>query len=183
VYLTPGIDFRDTAAYCFLLKHHYKQETVRKNLRCSLGPQPFEVEGPRRDFAAKDIIVRRADPADAEAIDEWLTRIFPTWRLEVACGLKNDPPSFHGAWREGRLIGFAAYHGWNRTWPFFGPMGVEPTERHAGLGRLTLLLCLNDLLAKGFDWAIIPWVGPIPFYSKCCGAVIDRAFWGFEKTL
>lgn len=183
LYLTPGIDFRNTAAYCFLEKRGYQVKAVRKSLRCALGPEPFEVEPGRRAFARNGVEVRRATAADAGAIDRWLGRLFPGWRFEVAQCLRNDPPTYHGAWRGGAPIGFAAYHGMNKTWPHFGPMGVEPGQRRAGLGRLLLHLCLNDLLGLGWDWAIIPWVGPIPFYHKACGAVIDRVFWSFEKGL
>ena len=35
----------------------------------------------------------------------------------------------------------------------------------------------------GFKQSIIPWVGPIAFYSNYADAKVDRVFWRYEKKL
>jgi mycothiol synthase len=35
----------------------------------------------------------------------------------------------------------------------------------------------------GFVKAIIPWVGPIPFYMYHADAKMDRIFWRYEKIM
>ncbi|MCF7840231.1 MAG: GNAT family N-acetyltransferase, partial [Candidatus Marinimicrobia bacterium] len=66
---------------------------------------------------------------------------------------------------------------------WFGPVGVDPKFRQYKIGKVLSLKVLHDLKKRGFAMAIIPWVGPIPFYQRLCKAMVDRVFWRFEKQL
>jgi hypothetical protein len=39
------------------------------------------------------------------------------------------------------------------------------------------------LKAVGFVKAIIPWVGPIPFYMQYANSKVEHEFWRYEKIL
>ena len=51
------------------------------------------------------------------------------------------------------------------------------------MGGILLYMCLNDMKNQGFSNSIIPWVGPIGFYSNYADAKISRVFWRYEKVL
>jgi anti-anti-sigma regulatory factor len=61
-------------------------------------------------------------------------------------------------------------------------MGTAPEAEGHGLGRVLLHRCLADLYAAGHGKAVIPWVGPISFYARHCGARVDRVFWRFRRA-
>ena len=62
-------------------------------------------------------------------------------------------------------------------------MGVLPEFRKLGLGQIVCKLCLAEIKKQGFHTSVIPWVGPVRFYSKVCNAGNDRVFWTYEKDL
>ena len=84
-------------------------------------------------------------------------------------------------------IGFCSYEQrthawwWLKRWiekpdvGIFGPMGVSPSARGIGIGCALALHALDSLQSMGFAYAIIPAVGPVQFYERCCGArVVER---------
>ena len=97
--------------------------------------------------------------------------------------MRNDPPAMHLAVADGRIIAFSGHSSQNREWGFFGPMGTTPAARGKGVGQVLLRRCLNDLRDAGHTTAVIPWVGPIGFYSRYCNCRVDRVFWRYRKTL
>ena len=62
-------------------------------------------------------------------------------------------------------------------------MGTSIKSRGKGVGAVLLKRCLQDLKNLGFKKAVIPWVGPIPFYSKFANAHVSRVFWRYEKHM
>ncbi len=89
--------------------------------------------------------------------------------------------------RNGAPVGFCSYEQrthrwwWLSNWlertdvGIFGPMGVDERSRGSGLGCALAHRALRSLQALGFAYAIIPAVGPVGFYERCCGArVIER---------
>jgi mycothiol synthase len=62
-------------------------------------------------------------------------------------------------------------------------MGTTPPCRGLGIGRILLWRCLNDLRDAGHETAVIPWVGPIGFYSRHCDCVLERVFWRYRIAL
>jgi mycothiol synthase len=183
-YLTPGVDFRCTAAFCFLTKRGYEKKQGNLNLMCDLSRDDFsDCDRTLVDLAHRGFEVRRAEPADRAACAAWAEREFAGWREEIDACFANDPISLWICLREGEIAGFSAYDSNNVGTGFYGPLGVSPVTRGHGIGALVTRLCLRDLRRQGHRRAVIPWVGPVRFYNRCCGAWIDRLFWAFEKRL
>ena len=88
--------------------------------------------------------------------------------------------SVFAARKKGEIIGFSGYDGNNRGRGFFGPLGVKTDYRGLGLGSVLVRICLQDMRKKHHQ-AIIPWVGPVCFYARSVGAMIDRVFWQYQK--
>ncbi len=176
-YFSPGLDPRYTAALCFFERHGFERFGDCVNMSVNLE-RPFATREDEARLAREGIRLRRATAADASALDTFFSRDFGEfWRFEAHLALRNTPPSLHLALRDGQVLGFAAHSTQNRPWGFFGPMGTTPAARGLGIGRVLLLRCLNDLRLAGHTTAVIPWVGPIGFYARACGARIERIFW------
>ena len=79
------------------------------------------------------------------------------------------------------MIAFSAYETNNKGTGWFGPMGTTEKARGKGVGGILLKRCINDLKKSGFEKAIIPWVGPIPFYMHYINSPVKRIFWRYEK--
>lgn len=183
-YYSPGVDFRYTEAYCFLQKQKYEMYRENHNLVCDLDVNSWpSLDADAAAYEAEGIIVRRADPGDLPAINMFLDEHWPAWRFEVHGALENTPPSLYLAFMEGRVVAFSGYQGNNKGLSWFGPMGTSPVLRGKGIGAILLRLCLRDLARQGWPTAVIPWVGPVPFYSRYCGARIDRCYWAYRKQL
>jgi len=180
-YFMPGVDPRYTEATCFLEKHGYARGATNQNLVCDLGPGRFDCAGRIEALGREGIAIRRATPEDRPTLEIFLGRDFPGWEYEVFNALENDPSIVHIALQAGEVIAFAASEGNNKGTGWFGPMGTTPAARGKGIGALTLQLCLNDLADLGFRRAVIPWVGPVRFYARFCGARRERVFWTYEK--
>lgn len=183
-YLTPGVDFRYTETYCFLQKRGYTVFKENHNLKCDIRTEQW----PRLDedvarVQGADLQIRRATPDDRQTICEFLQVEWSGWIPEVTSALENDPAGVFIATQSGKVVAFAAYQGNNKSLPFFGPMGTSPVLRGRGAGAVLLRLCLRELAAQGWNYAIIPWVGPVAFYSRFCNARIDRCFWAYRKDV
>ncbi|MGI8908423.1 MAG: GNAT family N-acetyltransferase [Candidatus Sumerlaeaceae bacterium] len=183
-YYMPGVDFRYTEAYCFLQKHGYKVTHETHNLICELDVNAWpELEQQIEQLRGDNVYVTRAQVADGERIHAFLDLHWVGWKGEVQGALDNDPPTLYIAKMDERVVAFSGYQGNNKALNWFGPMGTSPELRGKGVGALLLRLCLRDLARQGWKTAVIPWVGPIPFYSKFCGAKIDRCFWVHRKEI
>jgi hypothetical protein len=107
----------------------------------------------------------------------WIRRNFaPTWAKEA---------SYAWNWfaRDGAgVVGFASYEQrhyrwwWLRSWlqqsdvGIFGPVGVNPTLRGKHIGCVLTRRALASIKQLGYKRAVIPRVGPIEFYQRCCSA-------------
>ncbi|MDQ6780257.1 MAG: N-acetyltransferase [Candidatus Eremiobacteraeota bacterium] len=124
-------------------------------------------------------LVHGATDADARWIAATFGGVWPQesqagWNWFIRDGLGNSR-------------GFATYeqrslhHWWLDAWlddssvGMFGPMGVDPALRGKGLGCVLTQRALLSLKDLGFSQALIPAVGPVDFYERCCGArVVQR---------
>ena len=68
------------------------------------------------------------------------------------------------------MIGFAGYECTRKA--FFGPTGVEQTERRRGIGRALLLASLWGLRELGYVYGIIGGAGPVEFYREAVNAIV-----------
>ncbi len=182
-FFTPGLDPRYTEALCFLERLGFERFKDCVNLTAELSEQ-FDTSEEEQRIAADDIKVRRAHPADDRLLDEFFAEHFgDDWRFEAGLAMDNDPPTLHLALKNDRIIAFSAHSTQNREWGFFGPMGTAPEARGKGVGRVLLWHCLNDMRAAGHHTAVIPWVGPIAFYSQWARCRVKRVFWRYRLRL
>ena len=182
-YVDAGLDPRYTSAYVFLTRRGYTHDGHATNMTCDLTASDWDTSEQERKLAEDGLITRRAERADLPAIMEFLGEKFPGWRSEVGNCFARNPVSLHIILDGEKVIAFAAHSGNNPSLGWFGPMGTSPDYRGKGLGGVTLLRCLADMKADGFSECVIPWVGPIPFYWKNCGARVSRLFWQMKKAL
>ncbi len=120
---------------------------------------------------AAGVELRRADPWDRERYRRFVEEAFgPLWAVEADLAYRQSPITAFLAEREGLIAGFAAYECTRRG--FFGPTGVQQSERGHGIGAALLFRCLESMRDMGYAYAIIGGVGPAEFYQKLCGAFI-----------
>ncbi len=74
--------------------------------------------------------------------------------------------------KEEAFIGFACYDA--TALGFFGPIGVDPSQRGNGTGKALLLACLLDMKLKGYGYAVVGAVKDTDFFNKTVGAVEIR---------
>ena len=182
-YFAPGLDPRYTEALAFLERLGFERFKDCVNLTAELSER-FDTSAEERRLAAAGVEVRRARPDDDPLLDAFFAEHFgEDWRFESGLGMDNDPPGLHLALKDGRIIAFSAHSTQNREWGFFGPMGTAPEARGLGVGRVLLWHCLNDMRDAGHRTAVIPWVGPIPFYQQWAGCRVERVFWRYRLVL
>ena len=148
-----------------------------------LDYRDWDVSGKIKDLETESITVSRASLSDKEELFEFISEEWELWLNELEMAFKNNPVSLYIARLAGKIKAFSAYDGNNVGTGWFGPMGTHKDLRGKGIGSVLLFLCLKDIKDKGLSSAIIPWVGPISFYSHYAGATIDRVFWRYEKDL
>jgi GNAT superfamily N-acetyltransferase len=182
-YLTPGLDQRYTAGKHFFEAHDYEPLGTTYNLTVDLTQTDWPTAEPEARLAARGITVRRAEAGDTQPVLALIQAHWPVWHTEVTNALRNDPISLHLALQQGSILGFAAYDANNLGTGWFGPMGTVPAAERQGLGRVLLWRCLRDQRAQGHATAVIPWVGPIDFYTRYAGAHIARLFDRYAKRI
>lgn len=183
-YLTPGVDFRYTETYIFLLQRGYTVFRENHNMVCELDVSLWpELDADVTRLTNDGLEIRRATPADKDNLVAFLEQEWKGWVPEVTHALTKDPGGVYIGLMDGEVVAFAAYQGNNKALPFFGPMGTSPKLRGRGAGSILLRLCLRDLARQGWGYGIIPWVGPVGFYARYCNARLDRCFWAYKKEV
>ena len=183
-YLLPGLDPRHGRALSFFQKHGYTQlPDERINMVADIGRCDFDVQDAESALAERGFVVRRAKPADRPLLHRFNTQEFSVpWAHETDRAFTNRPISVYIAESErGMPAGFAAYCAGYRR---FGPMGTRRDARGFGLGKVTLLKSLQGMRDEfGIDQAVIPWVGPVDFYARVCGATAGTVYRVLRKTI
>ena len=182
-YLMPGIDPRYTPATILFERRGYTKIDENINMLADLNAADLDTTALMEKAKASGLTVRRATEADRASLDGLLDREWKAWKKECEATYRNDPISLFLGFDGDKVIAFAAYDANNRGTGWFGPMGTDPEYRRHKLGEITLKLCLKALKDQGQSESIIPWVGPIGFYSRTVGAHIERVFWVYEKRL
>ncbi len=132
-----------------------------------LPPLEPELEAQR----AKGISVRRALSPEKHVILDWVSKHFSEpWRSEADTAFTHSPPTIFISTKAGKLTGFACYN--TTAKGFFGPTGVQESERGQHTGRALLLIALHALRWEGHGYGIIGWVGPAEYYTKAVGATL-----------
>jgi mycothiol synthase len=182
-YFMPGVDPFYTEAVCFFERMGYRKIGDTSNLAADLSLQSFNTQPEEKKLSSEGISFRRAEIFDKEKVITWLENNFPAWIGEVSETFKNKPITLFICEHDGNLIAFSAHEVNNKGTGWFGPMGTATELKGKGIGSILLKKCLQDLKEMGFAKAIIPWVGPIPFYMHHVSAKVERVFWRYEKIL
>jgi predicted N-acetyltransferase YhbS len=182
-YFMPGIDPFYTEAVCFAERKGFKKWNDTSNLLADLRNQTFDTAKGEERLARGDYEIKRAEETDREDIMSFIAQRFAAWVPEVSNMFNNDPISLHIAKFLGRTVAFSGYDGNNVGLGWFGPMGTDESLRGKGVGGILYRRCLADQKKQGYSAAIIPWVGPIPFYMHYSNARVARVFWRYEKML
>ncbi|NLE13693.1 MAG: GNAT family N-acetyltransferase [Clostridiales bacterium] len=126
-------------------------------------------------LAEKNIIIRRPIGPENYAVINWIKEHFSSgWAGEAENSFFRSPKGIFIAVREEKdgpkMLGFGCYDATVKG--FFGPTGVAESERHQGIGKALLMVCLNAMKEEGYGYGIIGSAGPVDFYKKTCGAVV-----------
>src|SRR2546430_13132986 len=117
------------------------------------------------------VTIRRAQPFEITPVREFIEKNFSVaWADEISVGFTNKPVTVFIATRDGRVIGFAGYECTRKA--FFGPTGVDESERGRGIGRALLLSALHGLRELDYVYGIIGAAGPVEFYQEIVGAIV-----------
>ncbi len=181
-YLSAGIDPRYTEAVAMFERHSYKRQDHHFDMICSLDQDLSTLED-EQGLRAQGLSVERISHKSRDALFDLLARFWPGWRYECEQAMNNDPPSVHVVLDGDRVVAFSAHEGNNKGTGWFGPMGTDPDYRGRKLGEVLLKRCLADLRDDGHREAIIPWVGPLPFYLNTVNAHVYRVFWVYVKEI
>ena len=132
----------------------------------------YELPGPDQSqglVAAQETVVRRAMATEKKQLVAWVQQLFGDgWAAECEVAFARQPIACMVAVSGARLVGFACHDCTCRN--FFGPIGVDPGDRHQGIGRALLLAALRAMANAGYAYAIIGGAGPINFFEKSVGA-------------
>ena len=127
--------------------------------------------------------IRRALAPEKALVSAWVRERFGEgWANEAEVCFAREPISCFLAIAHDQIVGFSCHDAVCRN--FFGPTGVDPKQRKAGIGKALLFACLEAMKAQGYGYAIIGGVGPADYYSKAVGArVIDGSEPGIYRGL
>ena len=182
-YFMPGIDPRYTPALCFAMRMGFNRFMDTANLSVNLLSREWIDDDKIKALQLDNIEVSRATTEDKDELMDFVADEWKLWQFELEMAYKSDPIAIHIAKLNGEIKAFSAHSANNKGLSWFGPMGTHPDLRGKGMGKVLLYCCLEDLKSMAFKTAIIPWVGPIDFYSHHAGAVVERVFWRYEKKL
>lgn len=126
-------------------------------------------ELPPLEVAPSEVEIRRALAPEKHLVTKFARQHFSeNWASEIEVGFSHVPVGVFVAVKDGRCVGFACYDTTMRG--FFGPVGVDESERGQGIGAALSLTTLHAMRHDGYGYAIIGWAGPIDFYKRLCGA-------------
>ncbi|MDP4116687.1 MAG: GNAT family N-acetyltransferase, partial [Bacteroidota bacterium] len=182
-YFMPGIDPFYTEAICFFERRGFVKFNDTCNLLADLLNDTFDTGLDEERLLKDGILVKRACKEDKTMLMDFINKHFEGWAGEVTSSFNNSPKTIFIAVQNDEVIAFSAHEGNNKGTGWFGPMGTNPGIRKKGVGGVLLKKCLKDLKEMGFVKAIIPWVGPIPFYMHYANAKVNRIFWRYKKII
>lgn len=126
---------------------------------------PYGGPPTRAEWGVRKVLAPETSPAA-----EWIAGQFSrAWADEFHKAAGAWPVTAFLAVAGGKVIGFACYDA--AALGVFGPTGVAPDRRGAGVGKALLMACLHDMAARGYAYAVIGGSGPDAFYERAVGAV------------
>lgn len=164
-FLFPGVPVTETSLCCLLERHHYVREGTNFDVDIglsSLPPDPGLASVPQ--------------PEDRPALDRWMARHWPNWRLEVLRAF--DQGSLLVRRDEDDFVAFCAFDV-NQAGTL-GPIASRPDLVGKGVGEPLLVGALHHLRAMGRSSVEVQWVGPLVPYARLGGRV-GRLFFVYRR--
>lgn len=120
--------------------------------------------------AQVEAVIRTALPPEMHIIQNWVREHFSEyWVSELTVAMAHQPPGCLVAVVDGKLAGFACYDATAKG--FFGPTGVDESQRGKGIGLALFHRTLVAMKAQGYAYAVIGSAGPVDFYKNAVGAM------------
>ena len=114
--------------------------------------------------------LRKPTGPEHTAVARWVAEHFGAgWASEVQVALSNRPVSVWIATQRAELLGFACFDATARG--YCGPLGVAGAMRARGLGAALLRVCLQDMRAAGYGYAVVGGVGAPGFFRRVASAI------------
>ena len=111
------------------------------------------------------VTIRRPQSWERTLLVDWVRETFSQgWADECAIAFATQPPSCLVAVHDSTLVGFACHDCTRRN--FFGPAGVDPAMRGAGVGRRVLAALTAESRARGDHTLVLhAMLDVMPFYA------------------
>ncbi|OPJ65747.1 GNAT family N-acetyltransferase [Clostridium chromiireducens] len=119
------------------------------------------------DLLKQCVRIKRALAPDRRKVLEFVKENFEEGYLdECTAALSNNSITCYIATKNKTIIGFACFEATAKN--YFGPTGVQNSERRKGIGKALLNKCLMSMWEMGYGYAIIGWPvkSAIGFYEK-----------------
>lgn len=162
-YFLPGID---EAAYPsgfnFLQKEGFKRAYSPVAMHRALTDYiyPDAVKAVKLEREQEGYVFETVCDGDLPAVIRFANNVFnPDWGRAIREGLLQgiDPSQVLVAKKEGRIVGFAMYGGYEGIRERFGPFGVDDREQGKGLGKVLLHEALQSMKQKTIQGAWFLW--------------------------
>ncbi|HVE50763.1 MAG TPA: GNAT family N-acetyltransferase [Casimicrobiaceae bacterium] len=115
------------------------------------------------------VTIRRPEARERDTVLDFVRgRFTEGWANECIVAFAAQPVSCFIAVRDKNVVGFACHDCTRKN--FFGPAGVDDSDRGQGVGAALTLATLAAMRDAGYAYAIIGGVGPTAFYAKVAGA-------------
>lgn len=179
-YAWPGVDVRYTAAVSCLERRGYVRGPEHVGMTIDLDGLALDTSSAESRLAGEGIAVRRMRAEEETAVRTWIAGSWgESWAWEAGRVFEEGPVRGHLALRGERIVAFAV-HGVHRR-SGLGPLGTLEAERGRGVGTVLMRRCLRDQRDAGLEAADMFDAGPVAFYAREVGAVIDRIFWEHRR--
>ncbi len=192
-YILPGIDENAyPEGFRFLRNSGFEVQYSPVAMDYSLAgfEIPEEVKRLKRQRMSEGYTFGNAEDKDLYELIRFAANEFnPDWGRAIREGILQGLPLsqiFVCRDRSGKIAAFCMYGGYEGIRERFGPFGVAPGQRGAGLGKILLYDCLAAKRAAGLHGSWFLWTGeasPAGHLYKRVGYKVTRQFHVMRKTM
>lgn len=162
-YFLPGIgEATYPAGYEFLLKEGFRRAyspvAMHRTLTDYVYPKTVKVVKEERE--REGYIFETVQDGDLPAVIRFANTVFnPDWGRAIREGLLQgmNPSQILVAKKEGKVVGFAMFGGYEGIRERFGPFGVDDGEQGKGLGKILLHEALHSMKQRTIQGAWFLW--------------------------
>ncbi|MCG7344216.1 GNAT family N-acetyltransferase [Sporosarcina sp. ACRSL] len=162
-YFLPGIDESAyPAGFNFLQKVGFKRAYSPVAMHRALTDYvyPESVKAVKKERELEGYVFETVQDGDLPAVIRFANTDFnPDWGRAIREGLLQglDPSQVLIAKKEGKIVGFAMYGGYEGIRERFGPFGVDDSEQGKGLGKVLLHEALHSMKQRTIQGAWFLW--------------------------